>query len=138
MKNFSRELIIAISIVVVLNFLISLIDIEKYTEFTILNNLVSAILGVISITVIALSINFFRGKLSIWGYVWRTYLVNTLSLVPVTICLIVIFKNITPSLGYSMIYITLTTIFAVILAWLFHSVARREHLQRITMFFSGH
>ena len=139
MNKIDKKVIVSSSILIVLSVVLSLLDIETFSKFSIWNHMVGFLLEIIWVVVVVLVVRAVRGELSIWGYVWRTFLVKYVSLMTVIIFLaLASMTNIEPSVKYTLILITPSIIISIVYAWLFHSNNRREHLIKAVNYINGY
>lgn len=77
-------------------------------------------------------------ELSVWGYVWRGFLVQYLSLFLAVILILLARLEATPSFGYTLVMAILCYMSSIFLTWLIFSENRKEQAGLILSLFRGY
>jgi len=138
MSKVDKKIVISSSILIGLAVALSFLDVERLRNYSIWNHIIGYILEIFWVVVVVLVVRAVRGELSIWGYVWRTFLVKFVSLMTVVILLVLLSIDVEPSVKYTLTLIIPSIIISIVYAWLFHSNNRRGHLIKAATYIKGY
>ncbi|MBV1911022.1 MAG: hypothetical protein KUG78_17115 [Kangiellaceae bacterium] len=152
MKLFDKTMITAISVLIAISFglLFTSTDVEP-DKFSSANLTLSYFTQSIWCILLVLLIRHLRGnkvvrkknpgvefELSVWGYVWRGFLVQYLSLFLAVILILLARLEAVPSVQYTLVMAILCYMSSIFLTWLIFSENRKEQAGLILSLFRGY